>query len=64
MIQRELKKMLSKWISKTKDNIPDVLTKDWYSRTGEKSDQKDFKIRGEMPGKSSNAEALNVKDIF
>ncbi|MEQ6122456.1 sulfatase [Reichenbachiella sp. MALMAid0571] len=63
-IHDELKKTLKKWKSKTKDNIPAVLTKDWYSRTGEKSDQKDFKIRGEMPGKSSNAEALNVKDVF
>ena len=63
-IHSELKNTLKKWMAKTKDNIPEKLTKDWYSRTGEKSDQKIDKVRGEMPGKASKAEAPNVKDIF
>jgi len=63
-IYSELKNTLKKWMAKTKDNIPEKLTKDWYSRTGEKSDLQIEKVRGEMPGKTSKAEAINVKDIF
>jgi arylsulfatase A-like enzyme len=52
----ELKSVLLQWIEETCDNVPQELTKDWYSRdTGDKIEE-NFGVRGEMPGEKLDAE--------
>ncbi|MGY5851908.1 sulfatase family protein [Salegentibacter sp. F14] len=60
----ELKGVLLEWMEETNDNVPQELTKDWYSRdTGEKNEY-NFNIRGEMPGEKLEAEHCNAKGPF
>ncbi len=63
-VYKELKDVLGKWMEMTGDNVPENLTKDWYTRdTGEKIDA-NFNIRGEMPGESQNADSINSRVKF
>lgn len=62
--EKELKKVLGDWMRETGDNIPDGLTKDWYTRDGGNKIEANFQIRGEMPGASTGAEKVNVISGF
>ena len=63
-VYKELKGVLSKWMEKTGDNVPENLTKDWYSRDTGKKIEANFNIRGEMPGESQNADSVNSRVEF
>lgn len=59
-IYKELKGVLGKWMRQTGDNVPENLTKDWFTRdTGEKI-KANFEIRGEMPGIETGGETNNA----
>jgi N-sulfoglucosamine sulfohydrolase len=59
----KLRRILTQWQQETGDTLPDQLTPDWYHRdTGKPVPQKDQ--RGEMPGKSRQAEHINHKGPF
>ena len=59
----ELRKVLSQWQSETGDSDPKYITPDWYDRnTGKELPAKGK--RGEMPGKSKNADRINAKGPF
>ncbi|MCF0055298.1 sulfatase [Dyadobacter sp. CY356] len=59
----EMKKTLHKWQSQTGDTTPENLTPDWYHReNGTEMPTKN--TRGEMPGKSANADRINNKGPF
>jgi N-sulfoglucosamine sulfohydrolase len=60
----ELKNVLLEWMEQTSDNIPQELTKDWYTRDTGKKIEDNFLIRGEMPGEKSDAEHCNAKGVF
>ncbi len=63
-VRIELKDVLLQWMKETRDNVPQELTKDWYTRdTGERIEE-NFGIRGEMPGKKKGAEFYNKVDDF
>ncbi len=48
-------------MEQTGDNVPDNLTRDWYTRdTGEKIEAH-FEVRGDMPGESQNADSINIR---
>lgn len=63
-VRGKLRKVLADWMRETRDNIPDGLTKDWYTRDGGKKIDGNFQIRGEMPGASTGAEKVNVISGF
>ena len=55
-VHAELKSVLLQWMEETYDNVPQELTKDWYSRdTGERIEE-NFDVRGEMPGEKLDVE--------
>ena len=66
----ELKIILDEWIKETGDNLPINLTKDWYQRKQEPYNESSLLkteyhgIRGEMPGKLTNAINNNNKGPF
>jgi arylsulfatase A-like enzyme len=66
----ELKIILDVWIKETGDNLPINLTKDWYQREQEPNNESSLLkteyhgIRGEMPGKLTNAINNNNKGPF
>jgi arylsulfatase A-like enzyme len=66
----ELKIILDVWIKETGDNLPINLTKDWYQREQEPNNESSLLkteyhgIRGEMPGKLTNAISNNNKGPF
>ncbi len=60
----DLKSVLKEWMTETGDNIPDKLTKDWYMREPGYVKSEFFEIRGEMPGKSTDAVKNNSKGPF
>ena len=66
----ELKIILDEWIKETGDNLPINLTKDWYQREQEPYNESSLLkteyhgIRGEMPGKLTNAINNNNKGPF
>lgn len=58
-----LKKILNQWQTETGDTTPEKLTPDWYHReNGTELPTKNK--RGEMPGKSKNADRINSKGPF
>jgi len=65
-----LKGILNKWIIETGDSKPIKITKDWYQREQEPFNEssllktKFHGVRGEMPGKSTNAVSNNSKGPF
>ena len=65
-----LKGILNKWIIETGDSKPLKITKDWYQREQEPFNEssllktKFHGVRGEMPGKSTNAVSNNSKGPF
>ena len=65
-----LKGILNKWIIETGDSKPLKITKDWYQREQEPFNEssllktKFHGVRGEMPGKSTNAVSNNNKGPF
>ena len=63
-VYKELKDVLSEWMEQTGDNVPEDLTKDWYSRDTGKKIEAYFNIRGEMPGESQNADSINSRVKF
>lgn len=64
LIRSKLNRILMEWMEQTGDNVPEQLTKDWYTRdTGEKINKNAGK-RGEMPGEGENAAQLNNKGPF
>ena len=66
-IKTDLRKVLEEWMVETSDNIPLILTKDWYYRKpgSLKTNRTEFhSIRGEMPGMKLNAIQNNNKGIF
>jgi len=63
-VQRKLKRELQDWMEETGDDIPTYLTKDWYTRDGGKKIEKDFNIRGEMPGVQNGGERRNTINGF
>jgi len=63
-IERKLKGVLRKWMEDTGDNIPEDLTKDWYTRDSGQRIDRNFKQRGEMPGVRTKAEEINIISGF
>lgn len=64
LIRSQLRSVLMEWMKETGDNVPDQLTKDWYTRdTGEKIKENAGK-RGEMPGEEENADRSDKKGPF
>ncbi|WP_276166447.1 sulfatase family protein [Zobellia alginiliquefaciens] len=63
-VQGKLKRHLQKWKEDTGDNIPENLTKDWYTRDGGKKIENNLNVRGEMPGVQSGGELLNSRSGF
>ncbi len=63
-IRLELNQILESWMKETCDNVPEQLTKDWYTRDTGKRIEENFRIRGEMPGQARNAEKCNAKGPF
>jgi len=65
-----LKSILNNWITETGDSKPIQITKDWYLREQEPFNESSLLktefhgIRGEMPGKSTNAVKNNNKGPF
>ena len=65
-----LKSILNDWINETGDSKPMQITKDWYLREQEPFNESSLLktefhgIRGEMPGKSTNAVKNNNKGPF
>ena len=61
---------MDEWIKETGDNLPINLTKDWYQREQEPYNESSLLkteyhgIRGEMPGKLTNAINNNNKGPF
>ena len=62
--QNELKLILLEWMNQTGDNIPGKLTADWYEKTPGYIKTQEYGIRGEMPGKATNATKINEKGKF
>ncbi|MCE7044481.1 sulfatase [Dyadobacter sp. CY312] len=58
-----LKKVLHTWQTETGDTAPENLTPDWYHRENGTEISGKGK-RGEMPGKSANADRINHKGPF
>ncbi len=63
-VRNRLNKILKGWMSETCDNVPDRLTKDWYTRDTGKRIEENFQVRGEMPGEKNNADGCNSKGAF
>ncbi len=63
-IQMELKNVLSKWMAKTGDSVPENLTEDWYTRDGGEKVEANFEVRGEMPGQAKKADQLDIRTKF
>ena len=65
-----LKGILNDWIIETGDSKPTKITKDWYQRDQEPFNESSLLktefhgVRGEMPGKSTNAVSNNSKGPF
>ena len=64
VVQKDLNNILRKWMKDTGDNIPENLTKDWYTRDGGTRIEENFNLRGEMPGFGTNAESINGTSGF
>ncbi len=62
--QNELKQVLLEWMDETGDNIPEKLTADWYEKVPGYVKTSENGIRGEMPGKATNATKNNKKGKF
>ena len=62
-VKNNLKEVLSKWQKETGDTAPSDLTPDWYDRVNGKKTAV-HNQRGEMPGKSLNADKINAKGAF
>ncbi|WP_236975471.1 sulfatase family protein [Membranihabitans maritimus] len=63
-IKSALEVVLKNWMQQTGDYTPDTLTRDWYSRDSGKRIEKNFQIRGEMPGDKTNATEINYGGGF
>ena len=63
-VHGELKRELQNWMEDTGDNIPENLTKDWYTRDGGKRIQQNFNVRGEMPGDRTGGEHVHIRSGF
>lgn len=63
-VRTKLKDVLVEWMEETCDDVPDELTPDWYTRDTGKKNERNFNIRGEMPGASKKAENCNTKGAF
>ena len=61
---QKLRAVLKGWMQETGDNIPDNLTKDWYTKTAGYNKTEYNRVRGEMPGAILNATQNNNKGIF
>lgn len=59
----ELKNVLL-WMKETGDNVPAVLTEDWYTRDIGERIEENFGVRGEMPGEKKDAVDCNAKGEF
>jgi arylsulfatase A-like enzyme len=62
--QMELKHILLEWMNETGDNIPEKLTSAWYEKVPGNIKTPENGIRGEMPGKATNATENNNKGKF
>lgn len=60
----KMRNVLRDWMRETSDNIPDKITKDWYTKTPNHTKTNQFKVRGEMPGTLLNATQNNNKGKF
>ncbi|MCX6327238.1 MAG: sulfatase [Bacteroidia bacterium] len=61
---KELRRILTKWMDETGDNIPQNLTKDWYMKDAGTRKTTEFGHRGEMPGEKRHATQNNNKGKF
>ena len=59
LVHEALKKTLRNWMQNTGDDVPENLTKDWYSRTTGAKNTEFHNKRGQMPGASQQAEHIN-----
>ncbi len=64
MKETELKNVLSNWMAKTGDSVPESLTKDWYTRDSGEKVEANFQIRGEMPREAKKADQLDTGAKF
>jgi arylsulfatase A-like enzyme len=62
--QMELKLVLLEWMKETGDNIPENLTAGWFEKVPGYVKTPQHGIRGEMPGKATNATENNNKGKF
>ena len=66
----ELREVLQVWIEETGDDLPETLTRDYYSRNQEPNNERSriktvfFGSRGTMPGSKNNAININKKGPF
>lgn len=61
-VHQELKKVLADWMRRTGDDIPQSLTRDWFSRsTGLRLEGE--QVRGEMPGTATGAVEINAAGV-
>ncbi|MEI7504431.1 MAG: hypothetical protein WCJ61_14220, partial [Paludibacter sp.] len=61
---KNFRKILSEWMDQTGDDIPQNLTKDWYTKDSETVKMPGFGIRGDMPGTKRLATQNNHKGKF
>lgn len=62
-VKTRLKTVLAQWQNQTGNTEPSHLTPDWYDRiTGEKTSENNK--RGEMPGRTKNADKINASGPF
>jgi arylsulfatase A-like enzyme len=59
-----LQQVLTEWMDQTGDDIPQNLTKDWYTKDSGTPKTAEFNHRGEMPGWSRHATQNNSKGKF
>ena len=61
---KSLRQVLTEWMDQTGDDIPQNLTKDWYTKDSKTAKTPGFGIRGQMPGEKRNATQNNHKVKF
>jgi arylsulfatase A-like enzyme len=62
--KKQLNKVLIEWMTETGDNIPEIITADWYERVAGYIKTPAHGVRGEMPGAKNNAVKNNNKGRF
>ncbi len=62
--RKKLNKVLMEWMKETGDDVPEILTADWYEKVPGYIKTPEHGKRGEMPGTKNNAAINNNKGRF